>query len=168
MFSLNVPLPGRVRREVESLRPALTGFDTVREETTLVVKRFGRPDPSEAARLESEARAVLADAPAFEAHIDGIGTFDDPPAGPAPVVYLVVESPGLEQLHARLVEAFGAVPGLEGPDYVPHVTVARGDGRDALERLSNVTVEPVTWTVGELWFWEARHGERAGRVTLSG
>lgn len=171
MLSLNVPLPGRVRAQIEVLRPALGGFERVREEPTLVVKRFGRLDADEAARVESEVRTVLAGAPAFEARLDGLGSFADPPAGPAPVVYLAVESPGLEQLHDRLVEAFGAVDGLEGEDYVPHVTLARGgvaDAPAALDRLADVDVEPVRWTVTELWFWDARHGERVGRVSLPG
>lgn len=166
MFSLNAPVPGAARRRIESLRPALGGFETVREEPTLVVKRFGRPAPDAVAHVQTEVRTALAGAPAFEVRLDGLGTFEDPPAGPAPVVYLAVESPGLVQLHERLVDAFGAVEGLEGEDYVPHVTVARGGDPDALDGLADVEVEPVAWDVTELWFWDARHGERAGRVSL--
>ncbi len=168
MFSLNVPLPGAVRRRIEDLRPALAGFETVREEPTLVVKRFGRVSPEEAARLESEVRLALAGTPAFEARVDGLGAFAAPVSGPAPVVYLAVESSGLEAVHARLVEAFDAVEGLEGGDYVPHVTVARGGEGTGLDELLAREVEPVEWTVTELWFWDARHGERAGRVSLPG
>lgn len=173
MFSLNVPLSGRVRREIESVRPALADFDVVRDEPTLVVKRFGHLDQSGAARIESEVRAALAGAPAFEARLDGPGAFEAPPAGPAPVVYFAVESPGLEQLHDRLIETFGAVEGLEGEDYVPHITVARGlpesgDASDALARIADLEVEPVAWSVSELWFWDARRAERVGRVALPG
>lgn len=168
MFSLNVPLPGVVRRHIEALQPALAGFDRVREEPTLVVKRFGRLATDEFQWTESEARLALAGAPSFEVRLDGIATFDRPAAGPAPVVYLAVESPGLIQLHARLVDAFGAVEGLEGDDYVPHVTLARGGDQAALDRLSEIEVEPVHWTVTELWFWDTRYGERVGRVSLPG
>lgn len=166
MFSLNVPLPGAVRQRVEAVRPALTDFERVREDPTLVVKRFGRPTPAAIANLESEVRLALAGVPAFEARLDGLGAFERPVSGPAPVAYLAIESPGLVRVHQRLVGAFGAVEGIEGADYVPHVTLARGGGPEALARLADVQVEPVSWTVTELWFWDARHGERAGRVAL--
>lgn len=168
MFSLNVPLSGRARERIESLRPALTGFGTVRERPTLVVKRFGRPSPGETAHVESEARALLTGVPAFDVHLNGIEAFEHPPAGPAPVVYLAVESPRLERLHNRLVEAFGAIAGVEGEDYVPHVTLARGGDPEAVGGLTEIDVSPATWTVTELWFWDARRGERAGRVSLAG
>ncbi|MFB6353737.1 MAG: 2'-5' RNA ligase family protein [Halobacteriales archaeon] len=168
MFSLNAPVPGRVRQQLEDLRPALTDFATVREEPTLVVKRFGDLTPDGLDRVESEARLALAGASAVAARLDRLAVFEDPPAGPAPVVYVAVESPGLKRLHDRLVEAFGAVEGLEGDDYVPHVTVARGGTPDTLDRLADVVLEPVEWTVTELWFWDARQGERTGRVSLSG
>ncbi|MDZ7701069.1 MAG: 2'-5' RNA ligase family protein [Halobacteriales archaeon] len=102
-----------------------------------------------------------------DVRIDGLGAFEAPVTGPAPVAYLAVESPGLEALHARLVEAFGAVEGLEGEAYVPHVTVARGGDAAALEPLDGVEIDPVEWTVTELWCWDARPGERTGRIGLS-
>lgn len=166
VLSLNVPLPGKVRALVERLRPALGGFETIREEPTLVAKRFGRLDADTAALLESEVRLALDDAPPFEARVAGLGAFEEPPTGPAPVVYLTVESPGLEALHGRLVDEFGAVEGLEGPHYVPHLTLARGGDVDVDEVVEELDVEPVTWTVTELLIWDARHGERAGRVSL--
>ena len=170
MLSLNVPLPGAVLALVERLRPTLGGFETVRERPTLVAKRLGRPGPDEAAALESEVRLALAGAPAFEVRVAGVGSFVEPPAGPAPVVYLAVESPGLSDLHRRLVEAFGAVEGLEGDDYVPHVTLARGGDVDLEAALAalEVAASPVTWTATSLDLWDARHGERAGRVSLPG
>ena len=167
MLSLNVPLPGRVLASVEAARPALDGFASVRERPTLVVKRFGAVDRAEADRIESEARLVLADARPVEARVIGVGTFEEPPAGPGPVGYLAVDSPGLEALHGRLVEAFGAVPGLEGDDYVPHVTLARGGDPRAVEALADLDVEPVSWTVRELRFFDAGRGTRVGRVSLS-
>lgn len=166
MYSLNVPLPGAVRRQLDSLRPGLAGFETVREEPTLVVKRFGDLSPDEFEHVVSEARLALADVPAFEAQIDGLGIFEDPPSGPAPVVYLAVDSPELEQLHALLVDTFGAMEGLEGEAYVPHVTVARGGDTDALDSIHARDLESIIWTVTELWFWNARRSVRAGRVSL--
>jgi 2'-5' RNA ligase len=166
VVSLNVPVPAPVRERIASLRPALSGFETVREEPTLVLKRFDGSVPDDA--IQSEVRLALADATPFEVRLDGIGSFETPVTGPGPVAYLAVESPGLERFHGRLVDAFGAVDGLEGADYVPHVTLARGGGMDALDPLETVSVEPVEWTVAELWFWDARRGERLGQVSLRG
>lgn len=165
MDSLNVPVPGSVREQLETLRPALAGFDTVREEPTLVLKRFGGSVPGDA--IESEVRLALADAAPFEVRIAGIGSFERPVSGPAPVAYLAVESPGLERLHDQLADDFGVVDGLEGEDYVPHLTLARGGGMDALDSLASASIDPVEWTVTELWFWNARRGERLGRVSLT-
>lgn len=166
MDSLNVPLPAAVGRLIEALRPALSGFESVRETPTLVLKRFDGAVPADA--VESEVRLALADARPFDVRLDGLDTFEAPVSGPAPVAYLAVESPGLEALHAELVDSFGAVDGLEGADYVPHVTVARGGAAAAVEPLAEVDVDPVEWRVTELWFWAARRGERAGRISLEG
>ena len=167
MFSVNVPVPGRVERLAADLRPALEGFDRIRDRHTLVLKRLDPDAPR--GELETEIRPALSGAPAFEARVASVGTFPDPVEGPGPVVYLAVESPGLREVHDRLVDAIGAVEGLEGGDYVPHVTLARGGGEaaaDALERLLATDVEPVAWTVNELVFWDARYGEVTGRVSL--
>lgn len=164
--SLNVPVPGRVAAVAGELRPALEPFATVRERHTLVAKRLGEVEP---AGLQSRVRRTLAGTPAFEARVTGIGAFASPTAGPGPVVYLTVESPGLVDLHRRLCGTFGHAPGVEGHDYVPHVTLARGGGADAeaaVERLVGTEVEPVAWTVSELVFWDARYDEVIGRVGL--
>jgi 2'-5' RNA ligase len=166
VFSLNVPVPGAVRRLASDLHPALVGFESVRAEPTLVAKRLGAPGPGEYDAVQKRVRRALVGAPAFEARIDGVGVFREPPSGPSPVVYLAVESPGLAALHDRLVEAFEPVPDLEGESYVPHVTLARGGDADAAERLAGREVEPVTWTVTELEFYDARHGEPAGTIPL--
>jgi len=166
VYSLNVPVPGRVQRLAADFRPALAAFETVRERHTLVVKRLGEEDP---VGLEKRVRRTLSGAPAFEARVARVGAFESPAAGREPVVYLAVESPGLVLLHRQLCESFDPVPGIEGEDYVPHVTLARGGGtdvEDALERLVETEFEPVTWTVGELVFWDAKVGEPAGRVGL--
>lgn len=165
-YSLNAPVTGRVAEIAGGLRPALAPFETVRERHTLVLKRLGE---AEQAGLEKRVREALSGAPAVEARVAGIDAFEVPAAGPAPVVYLAVESPGLRRLHRRLCETVDPVAGIEGDDYVPHVTLARGGGPDAaaaVARLVEREVEPVTWTIGELVFWDARHGEVTGRVSL--
>ena len=164
--SLNVPIPGRVSALAGELRPALAPFETVRERHSMVLKRLGEAG---GAGEEKRVRRALAGAPAFEVRIAGIGAFTEPVAGPGPVVYLDVESPGLHRVHRQLCETLDPVPGLEGDEYVPHVTLARGGGEaaaDAVERLLDTEVEPVTWTVGELVFWDARYDEVIGRVSL--
>jgi len=164
VYSLNAPVPGRVRQVASSLYPELRAFESIREEHSLLAKRFAEDERFE--RLEQRVRRVLAGAPAFEAAVTGIDYFADPPSGTAPVVYLEVESPGLLQLHARLVEEFGAFPGLEGEDYVPHVTLAReGDVADA-RRVAQRNVERIEWTVGELSFKDARYDGTIGTVSL--
>lgn len=158
--SLNVPVPGAVRRLAADLLPELSAFDRVRDRPGLVCKRFeGRVD-------RVAVREALAGAPAFEARLDGLGTFTEPPAGPTPVVYLAVESPGLVAAHRRLCEAFPPAEGVEGDAYVPHVTLARGGNADAAAALAGRSVGPVTWTANELVFWDGRHGGPAGTVRL--
>ena len=164
MYSVNVPVPGRVREVADECYPALQAFETIRDEHTLLLKRLG--DDAPVSRLQREVREALRGAPAVEARITGIDSFADPPLGAAPVVYLAVESPGLERLHERLVEAFGAVEGLEGPDYVPHVTLARGGDEAAARRLAERSIDPVTWTVSELEFWDGRHRLPVSRLSL--
>lgn len=189
MFSLNVPLAPAVDGLAADLHPKLEGFDAVRERRTLVCKRFGVADVSESGersedgdaepprradaldRLRGRLSRPLGRTAPFEVAVTGVDTFDAPASGSAPVVYLVVESEGLVRLHERLCDAFGAIEGIEGDDYVPHVTLARGgaaEAEDAVERLLETEVEPVTWTVGELVFWDARHDEVTGRVALPG
>lgn len=149
MDSLNVPVPGRVRRLAADRRPELAVFDGVREDPSLVCKRFERP-PGKRALADT-----LAGTPAFEAQVTAIDFFAEPTSGSGPVVYLAVESPGLRDLHRRLVERFGAIPDLEGDDYTPHVTLARGGELADAERLAG-PIEPVTWTVSRLLAWNAQ------------
>jgi hypothetical protein len=158
--SLNVPVPGAVRRLAGDLAPVLAPFERVRERKTMVCKRFEE-------RVDRAAvRAALAGAPAVEARVTGVGFFENPPRGPGPVVYLAVESPGLRRLHRRLVDRFGAVPGLEGDAYVPHVTLARDGDRAGAERAAAREVDPVTWTVSRLDAWDAERRERIGAIDL--
>lgn len=168
MYSLNVPLPPAVREVTDRLRPALTGFDRIRESRSqsLVLKRLPAEDRREYVDAERRAREALRGAPAVEAAIDGIDVFFDPPNGPGPVVYLAVESPGLHQLHDRLVAEFGAIQGLEGEGYTPHVTLARGGDAETIQALQERAIDPVRWTVTALEFYDKRHGERIDSVSL--
>lgn len=157
-------MPGKLLRVANDLRPALAGLDSVRERHTLVVKRLG--PLADHAQLEAEARQTLRGAPKFEARVAGLGAFDEPAAGHGPVVYFAVESPRLVELHERLAETFGAIEGIEGEAYIPHITLGRGGSPERVQQLLATELEPVTWTVGELVFFDARHGEVVSRVRL--
>ncbi len=164
-YSLNAPVPGRVARIADDLSPHLSAFDHRRRRHSVVCKRLGegRRGP-----LAERVRRVLSGAPAVEARIDGIDVFENPPKGSAPVVYLAVESPGLHRLHERLCEVFDPIPVLEGDDYVPHVTLARDADVETARRLAERSVDPVTWTVSELQFWDATDREVVRRFSLPG
>ena len=165
VYSVNVPVPGRVRQLADQLYPDLIGFETVRENHSCLLKRLG--DADHVAQLQHRAHRALEGTTAVEAEITGIDYFDEPPLGSAPVVYLAVESPGLEAIHGALTDAFETVDGLEGGDYVPHVTLARGGDPEAARRLSDRELEPVRWTVSELEFWDGTEKLPVSRVSLS-
>ncbi|AFO55524.1 MULTISPECIES: 2'-5' RNA ligase family protein [Natrinema] len=164
MYSVNVPVPGRVRQLANRLHPDLIGFETVREDHSCLLKRLGEAD--HVAQLQHRAHRALEGTPAVEATITGIDYFEDPPLGSAPVVYLAVDSPGLEDVHAALTEAFDPVDGLEGGDYVPHVTLARGGDLATARRLADREIDPIRWTVGELEFWDGTNKLPVSRVSL--
>lgn len=166
MYSLNVPIPGQVKRFAADLHPDLFEFDTVRDQHTLVVKRFGDATRAEYIALEQRARRVVRGTPAFEVRIAGIDYFDQPARGEGPVVYLAVDSPGLRSLHQRLVDEFDAIPDIEGDDYVPHITLARGGNHEAARRLAERQFEPLSWTVTSLQFWDATYDEPISTVSL--
>ena len=163
VYSLNVPVPGEVSALASSLaREIPAARARPRDKHTLVVKRLGGAGHDAFARLAARARETLTGTPAFEARIAGVDYFPRAAAGPSPVVYLAVESPGLVALHHRLCEAFDPVEDVEGDAYVPHVTVARGGAVEAAE----LSVDPVEWTVTELAFRDAERGQSAGTVSL--
>lgn len=164
--SLNVPVPGRLKRLAADLEPDLYEFDRVRERHTLILKRFGEHTPAEYASLEEQVRRVLSGAPAFEARATGIDTFEQPVWGPGPVVYLAIESPGLVGLHDRLCVEFSVVGDIEDGNYTPHVTLARGGSPERVRRLREREIDPVAWTVSELVFWDGTHEEVISRVSL--
>lgn len=166
MLSLNVPVPGAVQRLAGSLYPTLAQFDSVRERHTLVCKRLDEEGDGGRDRIEGRVRQALAGTPAFEAKVTEIDQFKNPTSGAGPVVYLAIESPGLRALHEELVDTFGQKDGVEGDAYTPHITLARGGPPEALERLLDESIDPVTWTVSELWFYDGRYRERVGTVSL--
>lgn len=159
MYSLNVPLPDAVVRLAAGLGAGCRTAE-VRDRRTLVAKRLGQgPYP----QLASRSRTALAGTDPFTARVAGLGLFERPPGGKAPVIYLAVESPALEAIHDRLCLEFDPVAGLEGESYVPHVTIARGG--DA-ERLLDESIEPVSWSVDRLVFWDANYHEPIESVAL--
>ena len=164
MYSVNVPVPGRVRELAADLYPSLSAFDAVREDHSFLLKRLG--DADHVSTLQRQAHRALEGAPAVEAQVTGIDVFEDPPLGKAPVVYLAVESPGLESIHGDLVDSFGAVEGLEADDYVPHVPLARGGDLETARRLTEREIEPIRWTVSELEFFDGSYRLPVSRVSL--
>ena len=173
VYSVNAPVPDAVDDVAESLRPALTEFARVRErrERTLLLKRVPAADRKELRTAWETAKDALEGAPAVEARVSEVDTFENPPNGSSPVVYLAVESPGLHRLHDRLCEVFDPVPVMEGgDDYDPHVTLARDAdgfrGRRAVENIDGRQVGPATWDIEALHLYDAEHGERVATLSL--
>lgn len=167
MYSLNVSLPssvttlaGKLARELPCAQARSRG------EHTLVVKRLGSGDHAAYARLEARARDAARGMDPFGVRITGIERFERAVTGPSPVVYLAVESPGLRALHERLCGSFDAVPDMEGADYVPHVTVARGGEPSAASRLTEREIDPIQWRVEKLVFFDAERGQSVSRMAL--
>ena len=157
-YSCNVPVPSEVSRLARGLAADLLDA-TPRDRHTLVAKRLGDGDPQHLARGVREA---IAGVPPFAARVTGVDVFRDPPTGSAPVAYLAVESPGLQRLHAALCERFDPVGDIEGDQYKPHVTIARGGDAD---RLAGRTVD-LEWTVDSVFVWSAGYGEAVERISL--
>ncbi|MFB6088027.1 MAG: 2'-5' RNA ligase family protein [Haloarculaceae archaeon] len=167
MYSLNVHVPGDVGALATDIGRRLPGAEARRRgEHTLVCKRLGDGDATHYHRLEARARDALTGTPPFTARVTGLDWFADVPRGASPVVYLAVESPALERLHARLCEVFDPVEGIEGDDYVPHVTVARGGSPERAREVCATDVDPVEWTVETLVFWDAERGQSVSRLSL--
>ncbi|WP_277554819.1 2'-5' RNA ligase family protein [Halobaculum limi] len=192
MYSVNVPVPWAVERLAASLEPDLADFASVRDRHTLVVKRLDGRDLNDLHRIRERLRPALRGVAPFDLRVTGVDAFENPPLGEGPVVYLAVEAVDadgnagetadaggvrgrdpLRAVHDSLVREFGRVDGLEGAEYVPHVTLARGyeghgDALAAVERLRDRGVEEVRWTVDELGVWTREYKEIAARVPLRG
>jgi len=167
VYSLNVPVPGTVASLARDLGTRLgTAELRQRGEHTLVAKRLGRGDAAVYHELEARAREALRGEPPFEVRITGVDVFTDVPRGEGPVVYLAVDSPGLHALHDRLCDRFDPVDDVEGDDYTPHVTVARGGSVERAAGLRDTPFDPVDWTVERLQFWDAEHSQSVSSVSL--
>jgi 2'-5' RNA ligase len=146
VYSVNVPVPGEVVKLARGLAAECITA-TPRRGHSLVVKRL--PD-ERYERMARQVRDALAGTPPFAATVTGVDCFRDPPSGAAPVAYLAVESPELRRVHATLCETFDPVPGFEGNEYDPHVTICRGgDAADLLGR----EIEPFEWAIERLALW---------------
>lgn len=161
MYSLNAPVPATVARLASGLAADLRDAD-IRTRHTLLVKRFGDHPRRGVAQ---GARSVLAGCPGFEARVIGVGCFENPPDNRGPVAYLMVKSPDLTEIHRRLCEVFEPVPGLEGEEYVPHITVAR---RGDAPRLEGSEIDSISWTIDRLDLWDADEREVVESIALSG
>jgi 2'-5' RNA ligase len=159
VYSCNVPVPAEVSRLARGLARECREA-TPRDRHSLVLKRLGDGDPG---GLAGRVRRTLAGTAPFEVRVTGVGVFREPPVGRGPVAYLSVESPRLLALHRELCAAFDPVDGIEGDDYVPHVTVARGGDAD---RLAGRSIEARTWTVESLTLWSAEYDEGVERLSL--
>ncbi|MFB6164253.1 MAG: 2'-5' RNA ligase family protein [Haloarculaceae archaeon] len=168
MYSLNAPVPSAVAALASDVAADLPAArERPRGSHTLGVKRLGTGDHERYARLEARAREALAGAPAVAARVADVAVFEDAPIGSAPVVYLAVESPGLIGIHERLCEAFDPIDGIEGDDYTPHVTIARGGSLEAARAVADAaSLEPIEWTIDELVFWDAEREQSISRIAL--
>jgi 2'-5' RNA ligase len=167
VYSLNIQVPAPVAQLASNLARDLPGAHArTRDEHTLLVKRLGGQDGFEAERLPSRVRqAILGTAP-FEVAVTGVEVFEEPETGTGPVVYLAVESPGLVALHERLCEEFEPVAHLEGDEYVPHVTIARGGDLGVAKSVAEREVEAVTFEVTDLVIWDAERSLATTRFSL--
>lgn len=163
MYSVNAEVPGRVRRLADELQPALLPFSSIREHHSILIKRLGDGGFD---RLAERGRRAIAGTPPVEAAVTDIDYFVEPTRGPGPVVYLTVDSPGLERLHECLVDEFGAIDDLEGPEYTMHVTLARGGSLADAKRLAEREIDPVSWQITELQFWDARNEQVVRPIPL--
>ncbi|MEF8843271.1 MAG: 2'-5' RNA ligase family protein [Haloarculaceae archaeon] len=166
-YSLNAPVPAGVARLAAGLAGELRTAD-VRTKHSMVLKRL--PEDGEPGRrpnvrsFAGRVREALAGLGPFAARVTGVESFDRPTSGTGPVVYLAVESPGAREAHERLCEHYEPLPGLEGEDYVPHVTIARrGDAAHLVGR----EIDPVEWTVDRLVIWDAHRRLEVETVSLS-
>lgn len=167
VYSLNAAIPAAAIEQRDELLEHLESFETVRDPLTLVIKRFGTPDSTALSSLERSLGEVLNEWGPMRAEIDGIDLFMDPPSGPSPVIYLGVSSHGLEALHRDLVDRFGVVdPAIEGENYIPHITIARGGPRVAIDELRDISLETHQWTIETVMLWSSRHDKPVKQFSL--
>ena len=167
VYSLNVPVPAQVgalatdiARSLPEARPRSRGTHT------LGVKRLTTSTHDSYNHTEARVRELLVGQPSFEVRVHQIDYFAEASTGPSPVVYLGVESPELRRLHRELAEAFPPISGIGGDAYTPHITVARGGTLADAKRVAERDIDPITWTVTELLFWDATHRQPVSRLSL--
>jgi 2'-5' RNA ligase len=166
VYSLNIEVPGQIAKLASELARELPeAYHRPRGEHTLGVKRLV-DDQATYSRLEAKARELLLGQPAFEVRLSSIEYFPDAPTGSSPVVYFAVESPELVRLHQHLAETFEPLDHIEGEEYTPHVTIARGGSLDRARRLTERVIDPMTFTVDELVFWDSERGQSVSTVSL--
>ena len=173
-YSLNVPLPGAIYDRLHGLLPQLGGCTQRRRDPTLVCKRLptvGGAEPPGVGHLRAELAPVIAAAGAAltdgcAVTIAGVDTFETPPSGAAPVVYLAVDSPDLQRLHEALCAQLEPVAALEGTAYVPHVTVARGCPPDSVAGATAAGVAPLSFHVDALELYDSRYRAAVTRFAL--
>ncbi|WP_435073828.1 2'-5' RNA ligase family protein [Halorubrum sp. HHNYT27] len=120
------------------------------------------------AALCDDLRPHLSETDPFEAAVTGVDVFDAPASGSRPVVYFAVESDGLVRLHHRLCAAYGAIEGIEGDDYVPHITLARGGNPEpgVVADLVDSEIDPIRWRVHALDVYDPEFREVAATIEL--
>ncbi len=167
MYSLNVPVPGEIaKRASEIARELPEAHHRPRGAHTLGVKRLVSNTDESYSRLETKTRELLSGQPAFEVRISSLEYFSNAPTGSSPVVHFAVESPELERLHRRLATVFEPLDVIEGEGYSPHVTIARGGSLERAKRVTARDIDPVTWTVDELIFWDSERCQSVSTVSL--
>lgn len=175
MFSVNIPVPPAVDRLASTLSPQLAEFETRRQRHSLVGKRIGvsafeagrEPNKNRAvAELRDRLRPLIADTDPFRIRTAGIDFFARPARGSGPVVYLDIDSPPLLRFHSRLCRMFHPVEQLEGDNYVPHVTLARGGSHDSATGLRERAIDPIEWTVNEVELFDPEFREPAAKIRL--
>ncbi len=167
MYSLNGTIPSAIVEQRDALEAELAVFDRIRDPLTLVIKRFGDRSGASIDALEAAVGDALAGWGPIAVRVTSIDAFVDPPSGVGPVIYLVVESPGLVELHETLTEQFGtADPAIEGPNYIPHITLARGGPKTGIESLTGHRIDPIEWTSEEIHLWSVRYEQPVWTLSL--
>lgn len=164
MYSLNVPLPGEVRRLGRSFHPVLGS--AARETYTLLVKRLDTTD-TERPVVEKRVRRVLDDVTPFSITVTHVSAFDDPTTGTGTVLYLAIDSPTLHDIHETLCDVVPPAADVEGPEYTPHITIGRTTDIDRIDSVRTRDIDPVGWTVTTLTFYDAATETTRGHVPLA-
>ncbi len=162
VWSLNVSIPQNIVRAIGEVTSELGQGGEVNEELTLVIKRFEKRDLD--GHLESEIKILLENVEPFVVEIGNLKMFDVADRGTSPVLYLEVKSRGIKLLHETLVSSFGCVEGVEGENYIPHITIARGDGVRGVD-FSDFSCS-TRWTAEILEFWDRNKRKKKNKVIL--